>query len=589
MLRSTTNIVGSSTASAARRVGGRRNLSTARRTTTNLLACTMTAGSRRSPPRASSSLPSLSTVEGRSFHTSRVWQSKKRETFKLADIGEGITECEVIKWSIQPGSRIEAFEPLCEVQSDKASVEITSPFDGIVKEILVPEGDIAKVGAGLCIIEVDGAAHPSSSSESDSKTPAEAVAENAEAAHAAKNEKAVPTEAPSKRGVHPLDPSNTTPRRLEDLRLGKHPSKGVFGSKKDESPSTSGFAPSAGSANVLAPPSIRHLAKLQGVDLAQLAPGSGKEGRIEMSDFEAYLARGAAPQAEVKEVSVQEPEPEIVVEMGRTRHNMYKAMVKSLEIPHFGYSTTLDITELHTMLPTLNAHIPAKYLPPSVAEQRQPLAIRHGMVNPNAILTPTSQPLPESMHYTKLTYLPVLLKTLSKAMMEWPLLRSTLASNPSSTKPSLAIRPSADIALALSTPTGLYTPTLSAVQQSSVYTLAATLKHLSFLGRQVPCALSPKEMPRRGGTLTVSNVGAVGHGETASPVLVPGGGVAIVALGRAKWVWDVNRRAEGERRLVLPVSWSADHRVVEGAELAAFVECWRGYVEDPVRMVAEGV
>lgn len=98
------------------------------------------------------------------------------------------------------------------------------------------------------------------------------------------------------------------------------------------------------------------------------------------------------------------------------------------------------------------------------------------------------------------------------------------------------------------------------------------------------------EMPKRGGTITVSNVGAVGAGEYAMPVLVPGGGVAIVAVGRAKWVWDVERGdGRGERRFKVGVSWSADHRVVEGAELAAFVECWRRWVEAPERLIAEGV
>jgi len=93
----------------------------------------------------------------------------------------------------------------------------------------------------------------------------------------------------------------------------------------------------------------------------------------------------------------------------------------------------------------------------------------------------------------------------------------------------------------------------------------------------------------------VSNVGAVGFGEHASPVLVPGGGVAIVAIGRARWVWDVSEgvweatEGKGERRLKVDVSWSADHRVVEGAELAAFVETWRGLVERPERLITEGV
>jgi 2-oxoisovalerate dehydrogenase E2 component (dihydrolipoyl transacylase) len=183
-------------------------------------------------------------------------------------------------------------------------------------------------------------------------------------------------------------------------------------------------------------------------------------------------------------------------------------------------------------------------------------------------------------------------------MLEWPLFRSSITpipetptpSSDSNIKPTLTIRPHADISIALSTPTGLYTPTIINTDTYSVYALAARLAHLAHLGRQTPCALSPAEMPRRGGTLTLSNVGAVGKGDFAAPVLVPGGGVAIVAVGRARWVWDVERAdGVGERRLKVGVSWSADHRVVEGAELAAFVECWRGYVEVPERLIADSI
>ena len=179
-------------------------------------------------------------------------------------------------------------------------------------------------------------------------------------------------------------------------------------------------------------------------------------------------------------------------------------------------------------------------------------------------------------------------------MVEWPLLRSSItptsSSLPPNTKPTITIRPHADISIALSTPTGLYTPTLQRVDTHSIYALASSLKHLSHLGRQVPSGLTLAELPKRGGTLTVSNVGAIGAGEFAAPVLVPGGGVAIVALGRARWEWDVNRGdGKGERRLKVGVSWSADHRVVEGAELAALVESWRAYVEQPERIIAEGV
>lgn len=282
--------------------------------------------------------------------------------------------------------------------------------------------------------------------------------------------------------------------------------------------------------------------------------------------------------------------------------------LQSLEIPTFGYTTTLDLTALYNLLPILNASIPPHYLTPSTTTTKPPI------VDPSAFYPAPSPPdIPESGRYTKLTYLPILLKTLSKAMMEWPIFRASLppSSHGASGKPTLTLRPHTDISLALSTPTGLYTPTLTHVDETSIYALASRIAHVAYLGRQVPCKLTVNEMPRRGGTISVSNIGAVGRGEDAVPVLVQEGGVAIVALGRAKWVWDVEaggegdvryyfgggegkgegggvKRGRGAERLKMSVSWSADHRVVEGAELAAFVESWRKWVEVPERLIAEG-
>ncbi|KAF9463106.1 2-oxoacid dehydrogenases acyltransferase-domain-containing protein [Collybia nuda] len=517
------------------------------------------------------------------FHTTpTTWASRKVvQKFKLADIGEGITECEVIKWSVQPASKIQAFDPLCEVQSDKASVEITSPFDGVIKELLVQEGEVAKVGAGLCLIEVDeeavdgadpAAVEPVEPAPASTSTPTPTPEPTQEAPSVPRVEASKPeTMSTPPRGLHPLDPNYTPP--------------------------TSTSSSGGGQRDVLAAPSVRHFARVSGVDLGVLMPGSGKGGRVEKRDVEMFLARASESKTQQGQarhgqgVGVADAGQDVVVELGRTRYGMWKAMEKSLEIPHFGYSTTLDLTALHNILPTLNAHIPPHFLPSSLTP-RAPLA-----VNPSALFpAPTPAQVPESQQYTRLTYLPILLKTLSKAMIEWPLLRASITpSTPASTsspspKPTLTIRPHADISIALSTPTGLYTPTLQHANTHSIYTLSAQLRHLAHLGRQTPCALTPAEMPRRGGTVSVSNVGALGAGDFAAPVLVPGGGVAIVALGRAKWVWDVDcGDGRGERRLKMGVSWSADHRVVEGAELAAFVECWRGYVEAPERLIAEGV
>ncbi|KAJ7197738.1 2-oxoacid dehydrogenases acyltransferase-domain-containing protein [Mycena pura] len=501
------------------------------------------------------------------FHVSHTrWASRKVvHTFKLADIGEGITECEVIRWSVAPSAQVASFDPLCEVQSDKASVEITSPFDGVVKELLVQEGQMANVGQGLCTIEVDeetpeGSEQPGAKEEPP--TPAPTPTSRADEPKAAAPE---PSVSSLSRGLHPMDPSFT-------------PSKGAD--------STS-----------LATPSVRHYARTQGVDLAQLAPGSGKGGRVEKADVDAFLSASTAPASPAAASDGQD----VVVELSRTRHAMWRAMLKSLEIPHFGYSTTLDLTELHALLPLLNAHIPAHYLP--ATDSAAPLAF-----NPAEALGAglcSSPDVPATGRYTRLTYLPFLLKTLARTMMDWPLFRASITPTPApapaanakagaSAKPTLTVRPHADIALALATPTGLYTPLLRATDTRSVFGLASDVAHLSALGRRVPCGLGPAQLAA--GTVSVSNVGAAGAGTGAAPVLVPGGGVAIVALGRAAWEWDVSERwwdetkgVRGARRLKMPVSWSADHRVVEGAEMAAFVEAWRGWVEAPARLIAEGV
>lgn len=481
---------------------------------------------------------------------------KSLRTFKLADIGEGITECEIIRWAVKEQSAVQSFDPLCEVQSDKASVEITSPYDGVVKQFLVGEGEVAKVGQGLCLIEVEDEDDTTGVeiTETTNRSPVQQPIQTKD-----NTRTKAPQSTHDPRQRHPLDPANVATGTTD---------------------------------HVLATPSVRHFARQHGVDLAAIAPGSGRDGRVERKDIEAYISSIPVPE-EVEATPRQEGDA--VVDLGRTRYGMWKAMVQSLEIPRFGYTTSLDLTRFHGLLPILNAHIPAHCLPSSSTQSSS--RVSH-TVNPFA-LYPVPQPpsVPESGRFSKMTYLPFLLKTLAISMMEWPLFRASITpvtAQETNNKPTLTIRPTADLALALSTPTGLYTPTISSTQSLSLHALASRVTHLAHLGRQVPCGLTVKDMPRRGGTISVSNVGAVGKGEGASPVLVPGGGVAIVAIGRAKWVWDVsdefyrpNEGMEGARRLKIDVSWSADHRVVEGAELAAFVETWRGWVENPERLIAE--
>ena len=197
---------------------------------------------------------------------------------------------------------MQAFDVLCEVQSDKASVEITSPFDGILKEILVKEGEVAKVGEPLCLIETeDGEEADSAETAHSEGQPGPAPVTSASTESTAVPPVDGPSQPATPRRRHPLDPSKPT----ESIRP-----------RSDDA---------------LAVPSVRHFAMKNGIlDLSKFMPGSGKNGRIERSDVEAYLVgttASASQQAHSRPTVTPQGE-DLVVELGRTRYGMWKAMVK---------------------------------------------------------------------------------------------------------------------------------------------------------------------------------------------------------------------------------------------------------------------
>lgn len=173
-------------------------------------------------------------------------------------------------------------------------MEITSPFDGVVTQLLVQEGEIAKVGAGLCLIEVEEEA------DSEDIVKEEAPVQPAvEPSSGSRQDE----DTPVTRRPHPLDPSHPAP-------------------KAD---------------NVLATPSVRHYARKNGVELAQVSPGSGRDGRVEKQDIEQYLTRHV-PTSPSQTITDQD----VVVELGRTRYGMWKAMVKVRKILVINH-TLLDV------------------------------------------------------------------------------------------------------------------------------------------------------------------------------------------------------------------------------------------------------
>lgn len=206
---------------------------------------------------------------------------------------------------MKPQANVQAFDALCEVQSDKASVELTSPFEGIVKELLVQEGEVAKVGSTLCLIEVEEEAGSAAETSSTSEPVDPSISRPSPGGPDLKGElqnhssfsPSSPAPPASSRKPHPLDPKN------EKVAISNADS-------------------------VFAAPSVRHFARQKGVDLAKLVPGTGKDGRIEKRDIEAFLSGMSSKEGPSSESLQTVSQGDVVVELGRTRYGMWKAMIK---------------------------------------------------------------------------------------------------------------------------------------------------------------------------------------------------------------------------------------------------------------------
>jgi 2-oxoisovalerate dehydrogenase E2 component (dihydrolipoyl transacylase) len=219
--------------------------------------------------------------------------SLKIVPFLLADIGEGITECEIVAWHVKPGDKVEQFSKICEVQSDKAAVEITSRYDGVIKSIKYEVGQVAKVGAPLVEIDV-----PDQESETD-------------AAPQVEND------------VQETQQVVQAPVVQESVEKGY----------------------------TLATPSVRRIAKEFNLDLKEIE-GSGPKGRILKGDVLAFVEnKKTATDVAPKIIDDQE------VPLNAIQKAMFKSMTKSLGIPHFGYSEEIVLDALVKVRKDLNQNL----------------------------------------------------------------------------------------------------------------------------------------------------------------------------------------------------------------------------------------
>jgi len=423
------------------------------------------------------------------------YASSKVLDFKLTDIGEGIFEVEILQWFVKEGDKVQEFDKLCEVQSDKANVEITSRYEGVVKALMYNVGDLARVGKSLIKIEQQ------TDSDSDSSSSDEDMEEA----------------------------SSDTPT------TSVTPASSSEGKKKP-----------------LLTPAVRNLVKEHNLEINSIV-GTGPQGRITRDDVLALLERGAAPvQAEAATITTEDKRGAAPVQakaatittedtkvpikgVGRI---MVQKMSESNRVPQFGYGEEIDVTELVRLRAMLK-------------EEGKQLGV-------------------------KLNYLPFILKATSLALLEYPMLNATVDDSECT---SFTYRADHNISIAVDTPNGLIVPNVKKVQIKSILQIAQDLEDISARARSNK--ITNNDLT--GGTFSISNIGAIG-GTYCRPILfVPE--VCIGALGKFQALPRYDSEGNVLRRDIMAVSWSADHRVIDGATMARFSNRWRNMLETPTSML----
>jgi 2-oxoisovalerate dehydrogenase E2 component (dihydrolipoyl transacylase) len=445
----------------------------------------------------------------RSFHTSARLAVVK--PYLLADIGEGITECQIIQWFVQPGARVAQFDKICEVQSDKAAVEITSRFDGIIKKLHYEADDMAKVGSPLVDIDI----------QSDISPEDEALLNTQEETKEKKQD-----------------------QMNEDTKAQESKSTIDKPTSRDSQQTSELQTRSPGKHATLATPAVRHLTKELDVDIADIA-GTGRDGRVLKDDVQKYASARDSPSVP----AAQPLEPlgaDKTVTFTPIQRKMFETMTKSLSIPHFLYSDTIDFTSLSKVRRAINTH------------------------------TATS-----SEDKVKLSALPFIIKAVSLSLTAFPSINAHLDTSSDSSKPSFIHKASHNIGFAVDTPQGLIVPVIRSVQSLTISSLAAEITRLSNAARNNKLTVADLS----GATFSVSNIGNIG-GTTVAPVIVSPQ-VAILGVGKARAVPAFAEDGSIVRKEECVFSWSADHRVVDGATLARCAESVREYLEGTERMLVK--
>ncbi len=427
----------------------------------------------------------------------------------VPDIGD-FNNVDVIEVLVSPGDQIKAEDPLITLETDKATMDVPSPYAGVVKEVKIKVGDKVSQGVAVALLEAD-----ESVSEAESAAQPQAAANEPEASAVAEGPAA---EAPVPRAAAPTPPA---PAAAPSTAARLTPP-----------PTLPPPVERSGAARAHASPSVRAFARELGVDLTQVQ-GTGPKGRILQQDVQAFVKQrlshpgAAAPAAGY----VLPAMPEIDFSKFGAIELQPLSRIKKIAGPHLHRSWVL--------LPHVTQHDEADITELEAFRQE---------IKEDA-----------KSRGVRLTLLAFLLKASVAALKAYPQVNASL--DPGGE--NLILKKYYHIGVAVDTPDGLVVPVIRDVDKKGVYDLAEELGEVSARARDK--ALTPTDL--QGGCFTISSLGGIGG--TAFTPIINAPEVAILGVSRSR-MQPVYRNGEFVPRLILPLSLSYDHRVIDGAQAARF-------------------
>ncbi|RUO60615.1 dihydrolipoyllysine-residue acetyltransferase [Pseudidiomarina insulisalsae] len=515
--------------------------------------------------------------------------------FILPDIGEGIVECEIVEWLVKEGDTIKEDQPVVDVMTDKALVQIPAKDDGVVTKLYYEKGDIAKVHEPLFAVATEGdeatsepepakaepvgtASASSSSSVTDFILPdigegiveceivewqvkeGDVIEEDQPVVDVMTDKALVQIPAKEHGVVEKLYYAQGDIAKVHEplfaVRVEGEAEAADSGAptgaaaqastatSKQSSAAQPGQADApqpARQGKAIASPAVRRRARELDIDISKVS-GSGAKGRVMKEDVEKFAAGESTTTAAQQPAATAKP----ASATGGTRTEairgvkaaMAKAMTESVStIPHFTYADEFDLTAVMALQKQLK-------------ERYKDEGIR-------------------------ITMMPFFIKALSLALKEFPIMNSQV--NADCTE--ITYFDDHNIGMAVDTKIGLLVPNVKQVQNKSIIDIANEVTRLTQAARDGRVA----QEDMKGGTISISNIGVIG-GTVATPIINKPE-AAIVALGKVQELPRFDAQGNVVARKIMNVSWSGDHRIIDGGTIARFNKRWQEYLEDPTSML----